>query len=156
MANYENGPGQKFAAASGAGTEASPFVPSMSLAAGTASTTIGATTDAGPAWTTVFGVSSAAVTSADMTTATAVTAAPTSSQKLVITDIVVAADTAMFVLFQEETSGTLIFKVWVPAGGTVQITPRGKIKLATADKKLTADASVAGNIAITVAYYSEL
>ncbi len=116
---------------------------------------IGATLDGGPNWTSVFGVSSAAVVSADMTTAAAVTAAPTSGQKLVIVDIVVSTDTAMFILFAEETSGTVIFKIFLPADGTVQITPRGKVKLATANKKLTAKASVAGNVAITTTYYSE-
>lgn len=118
-------------------------------------TAIQKTSDSGPTWTSVFGVSSAAVTSADMTTAAAVTAAPTSGQKLVIVDIVVSVDTAMNILFEEETSGTDIYKVFLPANGLAQITPRGKVKLATADKKLTAKASVAGNIAVTAIYYSE-
>lgn len=124
--------------------------PAVALLGGT-----GALKDNGPAWTSVFGVSSAAVVSADITTATAVTSAPTSGQKLVITDIVVSTDTAMNILFEEETSGTDIFKVFLPANGTLQITPRSKVKLATADKKLTAKASVAGNVGITVSYYSE-
>lgn len=123
------------------------------LVAGTAS--IGATKDNGPQWTSVFGVSGAAVVSADITTATAVTDAPTAGQKLVITDIVVSTDTAMNILFEEETSGTDIFKVFLPTNGTLQITPRSKVKLATADKKLTAKGSAAGNVGITVSYYSE-
>ena len=90
-----------------------------------------------------------------MTTAAALTAAPTSGQKLIIVDIIASSDTAMNILFEEETSGTDIFKVFLPANGTVQITPRGKVKLATADKKLTGKASVAGNVAFTVTYYSE-
>jgi hypothetical protein len=124
-----------------------------SIAAGT--NTIGGTRDAGPAWTSAFGVSSAAVVSADMTSAAALTDAPTAGQKLVIVDIVASSDTAMNILFEEETSGTDIFKVFVPANGMVQITPRGKVKLATADKKLTGKASVAGNVAFTVTYFSE-
>lgn len=123
------------------------------LAAGAAN--IGGTTDQGPAWTSVFGVSGAAVVSADMTSAAAVTDAPTSGQKLVITDIVVSTDTAMNILFEEETSGTDIFKLFLPANGSAQITTRGKVKLATANKKLTGKASVAGNVAVTVCYYSE-
>lgn len=130
-----------------------PHVNIDSMPAG--SSTIGGTSDSGPSWTSKFGVSSAAVVSADMTTAAAVTDAPTSGQKLVITDIVVSADTAMSVLFEEETSGTDIFKVFIPANGMAQITPRSKVKLATANKKLTAKASVSGNIAMTVCYYSE-
>lgn len=112
--------------------------------------------DAGPAWTSVFGVSGALVASADMTSAANVTDAPTAGQKIVITDILVSVDTAMNVLFEEETSGTDLLKVFIPANGTIQITPRGKLKLATADKKITAKASVAGNISITVFYYSEV
>lgn len=111
--------------------------------------------DNGAAWTSAFGVSSAAVVSADITTATAVTDAPASGQKLVIDDIVVSTDTAMSVLFECETTGTDIFKVFLPANGTLQITPRDKVKVATADKKLTAKASVAGNVGITVTYHSE-
>lgn len=113
------------------------------------------TADAGPSMACSFGVSGAAVVSADMTTAAAVTSAPVSEQKICILDIVASSDTAMSLLFEEETTGTDIFKVFVPANGTVQITPRGKVKLATAGKKLTGKASVAGNVAITVVYYSE-
>jgi len=113
------------------------------------------TKDDGPGWTSAFGVSSAAVVSADMTTAAALTDAPTGGQKLVIVDIIASTDTAMNILFEEETSGTDIFKIFLPANGTVQITPRGKVKLATADKKLTGKASVAGNVGITVTYFSE-
>src|SRR5947208_16787731 len=116
----------------------------------------GSSTDGGPLWVSSFGVSSAAVVTADATTATAVTDAPTSGMKLVITDIVGSSDTAMNILFEEETSGTDIFKVFVAANGSFQITPRSKVKLATAGKKLTAKASVAGNVAFTACYYSEV
>ncbi len=133
--------------------DVTPPLAVSSIAAGSA--IIGSTKDAGPHWTSSFGVSSAVFTSADATTAVAVTDAPTAGQKLVIVDIVASSDTAMFLLFQCETTGTVIFKVFLPANGTVQITPRGKVKLATADKKLFVDASVAGNIAVTVTYYSE-
>lgn len=115
----------------------------------------GSLKDNGAAWTSVFGVSGAAVVSADMTAAAAVTDAPTSGQKIVLTDIVISSDTAMNVLIEEETSGTDLFKVFVPANGTVQITPRSKMKLATVNKKVTAKASVAGNIAVTAFYFSE-
>lgn len=112
--------------------------------------------DAGPAWDSVWGVSGAAVLSADMTAAVAVTDVPSEGEKIVVDDIFVSVDTAMNVLFEEETSGTDVLKVFIPENGMLQITPRGKLKLATADKKLTAKASVAGNIAITVTYHSEL
>ena len=54
-----------------------------------------------------------------------------------------------------QTTGVIVAKVFLPANGTAQITPRSKLKLATADKKLFLDASVSGNVACTVWYYSE-
>lgn len=115
-----------------------------------------ATQDDGPAWATSFGVSGARFTSADQSgAAAAVTDAPASGKKLVVTDIVVSADTAMRVNFTEETSGTLLLSLYLPANGSAQITPRGKLKLATAGKKLMVQTSAAGNIAVTAWYYSE-
>lgn len=114
------------------------------------------TSDSGPSWTSVFGISSARFTSANQSAAPAnISDAPTASQKIVIADIVVSVDTAMRVDIKEETSGTVIFSLYMPANGTVQITPRGKIKLATIDKKLTVQTSASGNIAVTATYYSE-
>lgn len=126
----------------------------VSSAAG--STTIGNTKDAGPSWTSVFGISAARFTSADQHSAVAsVTDAPTSGQKLVITDLVVSVDTAMSVSFKEETSGTVLYTLYMAANGVAQITPRGKMKLATADKHLQVLTSVAGNVSVTAFYYSE-
>lgn len=119
------------------------------LVAGSA--TIGATTDAGPSWTSVMKL----VTSADLTGAADVTDAPTAGQKIVIDDVIAASDTAMYIDFLEETSGTVIFRLYFSAGSSAQVTTRGKLKLPTADKKLRADASVAGNVAITVLFHSE-
>ena len=61
----------------------------------------------------------------------------------------------MYVDFLEETSATLLFRLYVAAGGTAQFSPRSKLKLPTADKKLRGDASVSGNVAILVLYHSE-
>ena len=132
-----------------AGTNNIGDVDVLSIAAG--SNTIGGTTDAGIASTSVLTYTA----SADMTTAAAISAAPTGSQKIVVDDIIFSSDTAMWFEFEEETSGTVFAKVFVPANGTVMITPRGKFKLATADKKLFGDASVAGNVAITTICHSE-
>lgn len=156
--NY--GTGQKLAAASGSGTEADPLVPSVALASGlpAGSAAIGSTTDGGPGWTSSRGVSRVPVASADLTTRTAVTDAPTSSQKLVITDIIVSVgSTAMSILFEEETSNEdVLGPFYFPANTPpTQITVRGKLKLNVADKRLMATASVAGNLSITVLYYSE-
>lgn len=137
-----------------AGTNNIGDVDILSIAAGT--NTIGATKDAGPAWTSAFGVSSTRVTSADATGIVAVTDAPTSGQKIVLVDIIVSVGaTAMLVDVQEETSTTKLLSLYMAANSTVQITPRGKLKLATADKKVCIDTSAAGNVAVTAFYYSE-
>lgn len=115
------------------------------------SAVIGATQDAGPSWTSSYQFTA----SADMTGAADLTAAPTAGQKIVIDDIVVSAAVAMFISFLEETSGTEVLRLYLPANGSAQITPRGKLKLPVADKKLRGDASVAGAVAITVTYHSE-
>lgn len=125
-----------------------------SIAAG--SNTIGATKDAGPSWTTVRGISGARFTSADQSAAVAsITDAPTSGQKLVITDLLISSDTALRLDFNVESSATVIETVYMAAGETKQITLRSAWKLPTANKKLQVQASAAGNISLTPYYYSE-
>lgn len=132
----------KYIRATGAGSDADPYIV--------------AHRDDGPFWTGSVGVSGSRVTSADMSAAAAsVTDAPTSGQYLVVDDIIVSVDTTMRVDFKEETTGIVKLSLYVPANGTAQITTRGKIKLGTADKKLQAQTSVSGNVAITVLYHSE-
>lgn len=115
-----------------------------------------ASADGGPAWTTSFGVAGARFTSADASGAAAsVTDAPTSGQKLVITDIEISVDTAMRVDIKEETSGTIIASIYMAANTTVNLCTRSKRKLATANKKLQIQTSVAGNISVGAFYYSE-
>jgi hypothetical protein len=118
------------------------------------STNVISTLDKGPGWTSVFGVSGAAVLSSDMTTAAHVTDTPGEGLKLVVTDIIVSVDTAMSVLFEDHTGADLI-KVYMPANSTLQITPRSKMKLAVSGDPLTAKASATGNISVTVWYYTE-
>ena len=125
-----------------------------SITAGT--NTIGGTLDAGASWTQVFGVAGVAYASADATASPAVTDAPTSGQKLVIDDIFLSVGaTAMQVDFEIETAGTHFLTFYCAANTVYQFTPRAKFKLPTADKKLLVDASVAGNISVTVFYHSE-
>jgi len=149
-----SGASVSLSAAIPAGTNNIGDVDVLTIAAGT--NTIGATRDAGPSWTTVFGVSGAVVSSADASTATAVTGAPTSGQKICIDDIFFSVGaTAMQVDFEEETSGTVLITCYCAANTVYQLTPRGKLKLATADKKLMVDTSAAGNISVLVSYHSE-
>lgn len=119
--------------------------------------TTNGTTDNGFGPTSVWGVSNVPFTSADQHSAAAsVTGAPTSGQKLVIDDLIFSVDTAMSVTFKEETSGTVMFgPFYLPANGSMQITPRGKRKLPVADKKLQVISSVAGNISVLAGYHSE-
>lgn len=116
------------------------------------------TSDNGPAWAGVHGISGVPFTSADAhSSAASVTDAPTSNQKLVPTDIFFSVDTAMSVTFKCETTGAVITGPYhMPANSAMQLTPRDKSwKLATVDKKLQVITSVAGNIMVDVHYYSE-
>lgn len=124
-------------------------ISSGSIPAGSAS--IGSTKDNGPAWT----VTRTYTTSADMTTAADLSAAPTSGQKIVADDILISSAVAMEFSIQEESAATAFASVFIPANGTVQITLRDGLKLATANKKLQGKASVAGNVRITACYHSE-
>ncbi len=113
---------------------------------------IGAIKDAGANWTQSDKlISSSDASSSDVDASDA----PTSGQKVVVDDIVVSVDTAMRVDFKEETSGTIRFSVYLPINGTFHIAPRGKAKLATADKKLLCRTSASGNIRATVLWHSE-
>ena len=109
------------------------------------------TLDGGPAQA----VTRTYTASADMTTAAAISAAPDSGLKIVAMDIIISTDTAMSFTIQEETSDTVFAKVYLPANGVVQLTPRGYLKAEVADKKLFGKASVSGSVAILVVSFSE-
>lgn len=118
---------------------------------GAGSALIGAASDAGPSQT----VTRTYTASADMSTAADISPSPASGQKIVAMDILVSTDTAMNFSIQEASSATVFAKVFLPANGTAQMTLRGFIKTAVADRKLQGKASVAGNVAITVVSFSE-
>ena len=111
----------------------------------------GSTKDDGPYWNSSYTYT----TSADMTTAAAVTASPTSGQKLCITDIFLSSDTQILYSFVQESDSVVLAAVRLPADGTVQLTPRTTFRLPTKDKKLLGKASAAGNVYVTAFYYSE-
>lgn len=113
--------------------------------------------DAGPSWQTTRGVSGVPFTSANQSaSAASVTDAPATGQKIVVDDVIVSVDTAISVTFKEETSGTVVLgPIYMPANSMAQITTRGRLKLATADKKLQVQTSAAGNISVTTFYHSE-
>lgn len=113
--------------------------------------------DGGAAWISQFGINTGSgFTSSNVSgTATSVTDVPISGQKLVVTDVLVSVDTAMRIDLQEETTGIVISRIYLPANGTVQWTPRSKTKLSTANKRLQVKSNATGNVAITAHYYSE-
>lgn len=124
------------------------------LGAGTAA--IGSVKDNGAAWTTVRGVAGVQFTSADQSAAVAsITDAPTTGQKLVLTDLILSADTAMRVDLYEESNATVITSFFMAAGSTVNVVTRGKFKHATANKKWQIRTSAAGNVSALAFYYSE-
>lgn len=108
-------------------------------------------------WTSVFGVSSAVVISADASGAggVAITDAPGASLKIVVDSVIISSGAAITVDLQEETSGTKIAQFYMAANTTVVFKPEGKVKLATANKKLMVHASGAGNVAVTAVYHVE-
>lgn len=94
-------------------------------------------------------------TSANMTTAAALTAAPTSGQKIVLMDFIISVDTAMTFDLEMETSANVLAKLYLPANGTMQVTLRGFLKGDAADKKIYGKASASGNVSVTAVYFSE-
>lgn len=94
-------------------------------------------------------------TSANMTAAADLTTAPPTGQHLIVTDILVATDTAMVFQFLEETSGTAIGSVRLINNSSYFLSPRGRWRLPVSGKKLQGDAGASGNVYITVWYYFE-
>jgi hypothetical protein len=128
------------------------------VALAAAANTIGAVKDAGPAWTTVWGVAGVPFNSADASGAdVAVTDAPTAGQALVIDDITISTGSAIAVTLKEETSGTVVFgPFYMAANSTVTLRPKGKgRKLGVVDKKLMVRTSGAGNVTVDAGYHSE-
>lgn len=114
--------------------------------------------DGGSGLSSLWGVGGVPVASADMSAGTFVTDAPTSTKKIVIDDVLFSVGaTAMSITLKEETSGAVVFGPWYcPANsGPIQITLRGKKKLAVADKRVQAFTSAAGNITVQLGYHSE-
>lgn len=117
----------------------------------------GSLKDNGPAWTSVHGVGSVPVTSADMTTAANISDVPTAGQKLVITDLFLSSEVETNITIRCETTDVVIAgPFFMAAGSSVQHTPRSRAwKTATANKKLQAIAADAGAVTVDVHYFSE-
>ncbi len=113
--------------------------------------------DGGPGWVSTYGVAGEAFVSADQhSAAAAITDAPTAGQKLVITDLILSADATLVVTLTEETTGLVLGTYYMSANScAAQITPRGKLKLSTANKRLMLQTDKAGDISALVFYFSE-
>lgn len=111
----------------------------------------------GPTWTGSWGVAGVPVTSANMSAApVAVTDPPTSLQHLVIDDLLISSDTALRFTLTEQTSGTVIAYLRLPANGSLHVALDHDLrKLPTADRKLMCQTSAAGNVEILAGYHSE-
>ena len=121
----------------------------IGLVAGVAS--IGGAKDDGPQWV----VTRTYTPSADMQTAVALTAVPSSGQKIVIDDLIVSVAAAMEFSIQMETSGNVLASVFLPANGTALVTTRDGLKGDAVDRRIFGKASAGGNVRVTVCYHSE-
>ncbi len=121
---------------------------------GDASTAIvGGGYDAGPIWATKKKITN----SSDMSGGALITAAPTTTLKIRITDLLISPDGAMSITLREETTGTTGTIVGGPyylsADSVVQITTRGDMWGASsdgpaADKAIQAVASTSGYVTL--------
>ena len=112
--------------------------------------------DTGPSWTSVFGVSGETVASANASsTPLVITDAPTTGQKIVLDDLEISVDTAMLVTLRTTTGQKVLGKYYMAANSAIQITTRGKKKAPTADQTLELLTSASGNIVATATYHSE-
>lgn len=94
----------------------------------------------------------------NMTSVADITGTIAGTCQCVITDIVVsdAANTGGLISFKEETSGTVIFAVYVGGRETKVINLTQPVKLPTAGKKLQALSASSTDIKVTVTYYQEV
>lgn len=103
-----------------------------------------------------FDTSEKNTNSADASAGVAVTDAPDSGKRLVITDVIFSAGADLEVTLKEETSGTVLLgPLYMATNTTIQITPRSKEKLDTADKKVEVHTNTAGNITVKIYTHSE-
>lgn len=110
--------------------------------------------DAGLAFQSRRGIAGVPFASADASgSAAAVTDTPDAEHVLNITDLLISSDADLRLDFTEETTGTVVCKVYVAAGQTLQFTPRGNWPLWTKGKRLMVQASAAGNISILPFYF---
>jgi hypothetical protein len=111
-----------------------------------------ATKDAGPFQT----VTRTHTSIVDASSTTAVTAVPTSGQKILILDYIISVDTECLLSIEMETSGNDLAAHYMAANSSIQITPRGYLKGDAADKKVHVKTSVAAAVKATFIYASEI
>lgn len=117
---------------------------------GAGAATIGVVLTSGPAWT----ILNKTVDSSDVSTIADLSTAPTSGEKIVIDDIFISVGSALTITITEETSGTVLYKLYMAANTSQIIKPANPRKLATADKKVKIQASGAGNVFAHCSWHS--
>jgi len=90
----------------------------------------------------------------NMTNVTYLSYAPTQGMAVVVTDVVISADAVTYIDLMAYGNPQPLFRSFLAANSTVQLTPRAKLKL-PANTRLCGQASAAANVSITVAYYQE-
>ena len=111
---------------------------------------IGSARHAGPHWTPL----DFTIDETDQTALDDFSAAPTSGERIVIDDLEISVGTAMTVTVTEETTGAVLYKLYMQANTSVVISPRNGRKLVPVDKKVQIQASAAGNIFAHLSYHS--
>lgn len=112
--------------------------------------------DAGTFFDISRGVSGVPVPSADASAGVIVTDSPAIGLKLVLTDLILSVGaTAQTVTLKDADAVVVLGPLYVPANTTLQITPRAKLKLPTANKTLKLHTGASGNVSALVFYYSE-
>lgn len=110
--------------------------------------------DDGPFWETILGVAGERFQSSDQSGAPAdITDTPPGNKQIVITDLIVSADTDMELIFTDGVSGAVLADIFLISGTVPQITPRSPIVLPTAGSPMQVQSDVAGEIRITTLYY---
>ncbi len=112
----------------------------------------GTVLNGGPSWTQDVTPTS----SADLSAGADITPAPTTGQHRVIESIVVSAGAAMVLVIKEETTGTVLHRFNLGIGGNGEWNPANGLRLPSLNKKLQAQASVSGQVDITVISHSAL
>lgn len=104
------------------------------------------------------GVSQLPVSSGDFTGGITVTDSPATGKKLVVTDVVISANTANAITLKENVTGTVVAGPFFLAANAVFHfcpSPYDAWKLASANQGVSAYTTTTGNCMVDIGYFSE-